>query len=189
MAFVNGYSGSSTADDQHQRDDRGLYNGKADDRPLLNPFVSLGHRQIPGAGPVAARPHRAPPHHWRRCGRQVFESTENKQSGGCDSGKEEDERAPIVEFVEPRSDENARLVSQGGLFTRGPDAVNLDAWVKANFLGVTDYLRLLKITVPNSEREVALRTLNRMNINHLSLFPDLYGASKFANLDLLIDKY
>ena len=98
-------------------------------------------------------------------------------------------RPPIVELVEPQSDENTRLVSQGGLFTRGPDAVNIDDWVRKNFAGVTDWVRILKITVPNDERLVALRSLNRMNINHLSLFPDLIGASVFTNLDLLIAKY
>jgi FRG domain len=98
-------------------------------------------------------------------------------------------RAPVVDLVEPRSDENARLVSQGGLFTRGPDAVSLDDWVRRNFAGEEKYIRLVKITIPNRDRDLALRTLNRMNINHLSLFPDIYGASKYANLDLLIEKY
>jgi hypothetical protein len=98
-------------------------------------------------------------------------------------------RPPIVELVEPQSDENTRLVNQGGLFTRAPDAVTVDDWVRANFAGVDDYVRILKIVVPNSDRLIALRSLNRMNINHLSLFPDLVGASSFANLDLLIDDY
>ena len=33
---------------------------------------------------------------------------------------------PPVEFIRPLSDENARLVSQGGLFTRSPDGENLE---------------------------------------------------------------
>lgn len=98
-------------------------------------------------------------------------------------------RPPIVELVEPHSDENSRLVNQGGLFTRGPDGVTLDDWVREYFAGVSDYVRILKIVIPNKDRIVALRSLNRMNINHLSLFPDLYGAAKYANLDLRIENY
>jgi len=98
-------------------------------------------------------------------------------------------RAPIVELVEPLSDENPRLVSQGGLFTRSPDGVDLESWFRQQFAGDTSTMRLVKITIPSADRELALRNLNRMNINHLSLFPDLYGASRFTNLDLLIKKY
>ncbi len=98
-------------------------------------------------------------------------------------------RPDIVEFLEPLSDENSRLVSQGGLFTRAPDASTIEEWVSDNFVGDVGVWRLLKITLPSADRSVALQTLNRMNINHLSLFPDLYGASKFTNLDLLIDNY
>ena len=99
------------------------------------------------------------------------------------------ERPPIIEFVQPLTDENARLVSQGGLFTRAPDGVAIENWVEKHSVSEPRTMQLLKITLPNKERELALRSLNRMNINHLSLFPDLYGASKFANTDLLIDKY
>ena len=102
---------------------------------------------------------------------------------------EENVRPPIIELVEPLSDENSRLVSQGGLFTRSPDGVDIESWIRNTFPGDTRFPRLIKITIPNADREFALRTLNRMNINHASLFPDLYGASKFVNLDLLIDSY
>ena len=95
---------------------------------------------------------------------------------------------PVVEFIEPLSDENSRLVSQGGLFTRAPDGIDIQSWVEANYKG-DDMLRLLKLTIPDRDREICLKSLNRMNINHLSLFPDLDGASKFTNLDLLISSY
>ena len=98
------------------------------------------------------------------------------------------ERAPIVELVRPLSDDNPRLVNQGGLFTRAPEGVDLEEWIQGNCEGDEGYV-LMKITIPNKDRALALRSLNRMNINHLTLFPDLYGASKFCNLDLVIDTY
>lgn len=97
-------------------------------------------------------------------------------------------RAPIVELVRPLSDDNPRLVNQGGLFTRAPERVDLESWIKEHFADTGSYT-LMKITIPNKERHLVFRSLNRMNINHLTLFPDLYGTSKFCNLDLAIDKY
>lgn len=101
----------------------------------------------------------------------------------------DERRAPIVEFVTPLTDDNPRLINQSALFTRAPDGIDLESWVAANITPTDPYLRLVKITVPDTDRSLALRLLNRMNINHLTLFPDLYGAAKFVNLDLMIDKY
>jgi hypothetical protein len=88
----------------------------------------------------------------------------------------------IVEFVEPLSDENARLVNQSGLFTRAPVGIDLESWVQSNFRGKRKSRVLLKITCPPSERELALEALDRMNINHATLFPDLHGASMRCNV-------
>lgn len=96
---------------------------------------------------------------------------------------------PEVEFIRPRSDENQRLVSQGGLFSRSPVGMTLEEWVQRNFVGESNSYTLMKLLVPNKEREESLRMLNRMNINHLTLFPDLYGASKYCNLFGEIEKY
>ncbi len=89
-------------------------------------------------------------------------------------------RKPI-EFIKPLSDENQRLVNQNGLFTRSPGGVDLARWINDNFTSDTDYT-LIKILLPNDNRIECLRTLNRMNINHLTLFPDLYGASVYCNI-------
>lgn len=94
----------------------------------------------------------------------------------------------VVTIVRPMSDENARLVSQRGLFVRGPDGTALEDWVRTNFAGSRLGI-LLKIEIPNKDRTVCLRALNRMNINHLSLFPDLMGASVYCNTDLRIKDY
>lgn len=93
-----------------------------------------------------------------------------------------------VEFIRPLSDENHRLVNQGGLFSKAPVGVTLNKWINKNFKDDESYT-LIKLLIPNRERNQALKNLNRMNINHLSLFPDLYGASKFCNLYGEIDNY
>ena len=96
---------------------------------------------------------------------------------------------PQVEFIRPLSNENQRLVNQGGLFTRSPDDIDLQTWVEDNFEEDRKGYDLMKILVPNKDRETCLKTLNRMNINHLTLFPDLYGASKFCNIFGEIKQY
>lgn len=94
-----------------------------------------------------------------------------------------------LRLVRPLSDENARLVSQRGLFVRGPYGKGIEEAVAEAFSGHSASSPLLKIRVPNKKRTVCLRTLNRMNINHLSLFPDLPGASEYCNNDLRIKDY
>lgn len=98
-------------------------------------------------------------------------------------------RPPLVDVIRPMSDENARLVSQRALFTRAPDGTPIEAWVKQHFAGQSSGASLIKFRIPNRDRAQCLRFLNRMNINHLSLFPDLYGASRYCNFDLRIDGY
>jgi len=96
---------------------------------------------------------------------------------------------PEVEFFNPLSDENQRLVNQGGLFTRFPADTDIQSWVKTHFKNDSKGYTLIKIYVPNKDREECLKSLNRMNINHLTLFPDLYGASRFCNLFGEIARY
>ena len=98
-------------------------------------------------------------------------------------------RAPSVDIIRSMSDDNARLVSQAGLFTRAPDDMDLEAWVRTAFEDDDESPILIKFFMPNSERQQCLRSLNRMNINHASLFPDLYGASALCNMRLRIEEY
>lgn len=97
-------------------------------------------------------------------------------------------KPPVVEFARPLSDENSRLVNQGGLFTRSPLGIDLERWVKENFPESRSCI-LIKITVPNTDRAKCLKELNRMNINYLTLFPDLYGCSLHCNTALKIPSY
>ncbi|WP_081955328.1 FRG domain-containing protein [Pseudomonas lutea] len=98
-------------------------------------------------------------------------------------------RRQTVKVVRPLSDENKRLVSQRGLFTRGPNNVNLEDWVRKNTDKTSKELCIIKVTIPNLDSKECLRYLNRMNISHSTLFPDLPGASDFCNMHLSIDKY
>jgi hypothetical protein len=94
----------------------------------------------------------------------------------------------FLRFFSPMSDENPRLVSQNGMFTRAPDGVDVESLVRERFLGGND-AALIKIEIEGHQRNVALRSLNRMNINHLTLFPDLFGSSMHCNLALEVDPY
>ncbi|NOR43962.1 MAG: FRG domain-containing protein [Candidatus Delongbacteria bacterium] len=99
---------------------------------------------------------------------------------------------PTVKLVRPLSDENSRLVSQRGLFTRGPNNMHLEEWINTyrNKSSVKDtYIFLQKITIPTTGIVDCLKYLNRMNINHSTLFPDLTGASEFCNKHLSINRY
>ncbi|HKP01854.1 MAG TPA: hypothetical protein VJU77_00705 [Chthoniobacterales bacterium] len=49
--------------------------------------------------------------------------------------------------------------------------------------------KLYKLLLPSEERLMALRSLNRMNINFLSLYPDVEGASLYCNMTLELDHY
>lgn len=90
-------------------------------------------------------------------------------------------RIPLVQVVDSVSNENPRLVSQGGLFTRAPIGLSIENWVASSFEGSIQPV-LIKILVPNRARLQCLRALDRMNITHASLFPDLAGASRATNL-------
>lgn len=99
-------------------------------------------------------------------------------------------RPDVVEVIAPLTDDNARLVNQRGLFTRGSPGVDLESWVRTHFAGKAESI-LWKVLIPeyDGDRENCLRALNLMNINHLTLFPDLSGAAEFCNLSLSIQGY
>ena len=99
------------------------------------------------------------------------------------------DRLPTVKIVRPLTNENNRLVSQRGLFTRGPNNMDLEKWVQTfPSLQAAD-MELIKINIPATGLNDCLRYLNRMNINHATLFPDLTGASTFCNKHLSINNY
>jgi hypothetical protein len=100
-------------------------------------------------------------------------------------GLEEDGEDERVDLFYPSSDENDRLISQSGLFMKMPLNSSLESLVKKNFSGKGNSV-LLKIIIPNKEVTDCLIMLNKMNINHSTLFPDLYGVANYVNC--LFDK-
>lgn len=94
-----------------------------------------------------------------------------------------------LEIVRPLTDENSRLITQSGLFTNVSSNLDIETQVRKQFKGNSKEFQILKIRIPNKDREMALRSLNRMNINHNTLFPDFQGASIYCNMEIEIDKY
>jgi hypothetical protein len=124
----------------------------------------------------------------RRCIFALCQNSVEMMNEKLEKGMRAGEKRKTVKFVRPLTDENPRLVSQAGLFTHAPDGVLVEVWIKEHFASSISP-QLLKITFPESDREMALRSLNLMNINHLTLFPDSYGASKVCNFRLRIPHY
>lgn len=92
-----------------------------------------------------------------------------------------------IELVSPLMDENQRLVNQSALFSRSPDDKTIPEALKEAY--DASGVDLIKVVIPNREREKCLKTLERMNINHVTLFPDIYGASVYCNQSLTIKGY
>ena len=145
------------------------------DSPFVALYFAFAQEQSPASGQRAV---------WALGGGSL--EVKNEEIRAAHSTQDD---PPILEFIRPTQDENARLVAQGGLFTKTPIQQTVDKWINTNFSGYSGGAVLLKISVPSQERPECLRTLNRMNINHLSLFPDLYGAAKHCNTALQIVRY
>ncbi len=90
-----------------------------------------------------------------------------------------------LKIYTPRSNENPRIHSQGGRHIYTPDDTSVEAWIRAcagDAALKPKETMLTKIVIPTSERTAVLKSLNRMNINYLSLFPDFEGAAKHCNM-------
>lgn len=96
-----------------------------------------------------------------------------------------------IEVVSPLVDDNMRLVNQSGLFTKSLGVnIEIEDWVRKRFKGDNSAIMIkMNISESTGDRHSFLRFLNRMNINHLTLFPDLDGAAKYCNMKLEIDDY
>ena len=89
-----------------------------------------------------------------------------------------------IEIVFGLIDENSRIISQSGLFTKTPAGEDIEEFIesKIKLTGMSPIL--YKIEIPNTQREAFLRHLESMNIHAGSLFPDIFGAAELANRGL-----
>jgi len=115
--------------------------------------------------------------------RAVFSVSSNAICDSKDPGQFESPR-PFSPFGET----TPRLLNQSGVFLRMPEKCNLETFVKTRFkkectASMEDAARCIleKVIVPNEERRACLRHLNKMNINRMTLFPDLDGAARYVD--------
>lgn len=120
-----------------------------------------------------------------------------------------------LRFYKPLSDDNFRMIHQQGLFTVSRSPNTIEEWVVQNYGEIKRRLQdalhgekipkrtkkltteiqsdwiLLKINIHNDQRDRRniLKRLNRMNINYATLFPDIEGASLYANMQGDIHHY
>lgn len=87
-----------------------------------------------------------------------------------------------IRIIRPLGHENQRLVNQNGLFMDLPVGKSADEIVAK--MKNEEWVTMYKFEFPDRLRDDILAALNNMNINHASLFPDLIGASLFANYTL-----
>lgn len=92
-----------------------------------------------------------------------------------------------VKIVAPKSGENSRLINQRALFTYSLSSEPLEKLIHEYFYESNEKV-LLKINIPSHLQEISLYQLSLMNIQHASLFPDLFGAAEFCNSKFKINK-
>jgi hypothetical protein len=130
-------------------------------------------------------------HNEPRC---VYGLSEDIVRWGPTRSPEEAPSDHFIEMVRSLSDENPRLLSQRGLFT-SPMSEDIEVQAIVQKCYANDpakgrsRLILVKVLVPEAERRRCLTSLNRMNINHATLFPDLVGAASYRNMKLEIGEY
>jgi hypothetical protein len=88
---------------------------------------------------------------------------------------------PSLQVLEPLIDENSRMLSQSGIFTRTPNGEDIEEFIKQNLDLMGANPVLCRIDIPEDQREAFLRQLEAMNIHSGSLFPDLSGAADYCN--------
>ncbi len=91
-----------------------------------------------------------------------------------------------LKFVIPETENNKRIISQSGLFTKVPVMSSVNGWVEDYASSqYNDYESALsKIVIEGNRglRKEVLKHLELMNIKFSTIFPDLQGASMYCNI-------
>lgn len=92
--------------------------------------------------------------------------------------------------IYPVSYDVQQLRTQSTVLTTMPNLDSLESYIQHVFKheSETNEAFLIKITMPDMDRIRALRHLDSMNINHATLFPDITGAAKYANMTLVLEE-
>jgi hypothetical protein len=85
----------------------------------------------------------------------------------------------------PSGPVSQRLLAQSSVFLMMPERTDLETFIRDHqqelpIANEGDAI-LKKIRMPNRGRRECLKMLNKMNINRLTLFPDLDGAARYIN--------
>jgi hypothetical protein len=99
-----------------------------------------------------------------------------------DRGRELSEPETAMRFLEPFSHENPRMVSQAGLLSITPTLWSVEFMMEVEFEDEPEAKILTRLLIPDALRAEILCGLDLMNINYLSLFPDIDGAARHCNL-------
>jgi hypothetical protein len=92
-----------------------------------------------------------------------------------------------VNLINPLTHYNDRLVNQKGLFLYTSTNIDLEKWITSG--EDQGWVTMFKIIFPSSIKNEALAGLDNMNINKLSLFPDIHGSCLHSNFQTSIEPY
>jgi len=87
----------------------------------------------------------------------------------------------------PSGSVSQRLLAQSSLFLMMPEQTDLETFITVHLSELPksdngkEFPALKNIRIPSEGRRDCLKMLNKMNVNRLTLFPDLDGAARYIN--------
>lgn len=85
-----------------------------------------------------------------------------------------------IKKIDPLTNDNMRLISQSGVFTKQPIGFDIESWVKGNYANEKKRPVMYKVMISEKLRRNILSLLEMMNISYLTIFPDVIGAAKYS---------